>query len=72
MWRWDLQTEDGGGGWQRAQQVAEEAGEVLALCTGEDGRDLLATVVEGFIVWPLGPGGVCICTVIWTIITWST
>ena len=38
--------------------VAESSEEIFQLCLSGDNHDLIATIVEGFLIWPLGPGGV--------------
>ena len=38
--------------------VAESSEEIFQLCLSGDRKDLLATIVEGFLIWPLGFGGV--------------
>ena len=38
--------------------VAENREEMFQLCLGGDGKDLIASVVEGFVIWPLAQGGV--------------
>ena len=37
---------------------AENREEMFQLCLGGDGKDLIASVVEGFVIWPLDHGGV--------------
>ena len=37
--------------------VAESDEEIFQLCLSGDNRDLIATIVEGFIIWPLAAGG---------------
>ena len=39
-------------------QVAESEDEIFQLCQSGDGKDLIATIVEGFLIWPLAHGGV--------------
>ena len=39
-------------------QVAESTEEIFQLCLSGDNNDLIATIVEGFLIWPLGHGGV--------------
>ena len=38
--------------------VAESDDEIFQLCLSGDKKDLIATIVEGFLIWPLGYGGV--------------
>lgn len=38
--------------------VAESSEEIFQLCLSGDRKDLIATIVEGFLIWPLGFGGV--------------
>ena len=46
------------GQFQSCGAVAENREEMFQLCLGGDGKDLIASVVEGFVIWPLDHGGV--------------
>ena len=47
-----------GGQFLSCGQVAENREEMFQLCLSGDGKDLIASVVEGFVIWPLDQGGV--------------
>ena len=38
--------------------VAESQEEIFQLCLSGDKKDIIATIVEGFLIWPLEYGGV--------------
>ena len=42
----------------KSMTVCEDSVEIFQLCQSGDKKDLIATIVEGFLLWPLGPGGI--------------